>query len=59
MTEQEFKTNYVKSYLAAYESAMKSRPVDGASTADELLDTAKRYAERAWQQYLQVTTDTK
>ena len=53
MTEDEFKTNYVKSYLAAYESAVKSRPVTGPSTADELLDTAKQYAERAWQQYLE------
>jgi hypothetical protein len=52
MTEQEFKTNYVKSYLAAYESAVKSKPVGGASSVDQLLDTANQYAERAWQQYL-------
>lgn len=53
MTEQEFKTNYVKSYLAAYESVIKSNPAGSVSTADELLDTAKQYAERAWQQYLE------
>ena len=59
MTEQEFKAKYINSYLAAYESAVKTNPVGGASSADELLDTAKQYAQRAWQEYLQVTPESK
>lgn len=52
MTEQEFKANYVRSYLAAYQSAVKSRPVTNIDSVEQLLDTANQYAERAWQQYL-------
>ena len=52
MTEDEFKTNYVRSYLAAYKSAVESRPVTDIDSVELLLDTAKQYAERAWQQYL-------
>ena len=53
MTEDEFKTNYVKSYLAAYKSAVESRPVTDIDSVEQLLDTANQYAERAWQQYLE------
>lgn len=59
MTEDEFKAKYINSYLAAYESAVKSNPVGSVSSADELLDIAKRYAELAWQEYRQVTPESK
>jgi len=59
MTEDEFKTNYVKSYLAAYESAVKSNPVTDIDSVEQLLDTANQYAERAWQEYRRETPDPK
>ena len=53
MTEQDFKTTYIKSFLAAYKSAVEIRPWFGPSpTAEELLETAKKRATIAWQEYL-------
>ena len=52
MTEDEFKTNYVRSYLAAYQSAVTwfktSKDVD---SSNRLLNIATQNAERAWQEY--------
>ena len=52
MTEDEFKTNYVRSYLAAYKSSVSFQFIfRSAADQEELLATAKQYAERAWQEY--------
>ena len=52
MTEDEFKTNYVGSYLAAYQSAVtwfkNAKDVD---SSNRLLNIAEQNAERAWQEY--------
>lgn len=52
MTEDEFKSNYVQSYLAAYQSAVSwfkiAKDVD---SSNRLLAIAKKNAERAWQEY--------
>ena len=52
MTEDEFKTNYIKSYLAAYQSAVtwfkNAKDVD---SSNRLLNIAEQNAERAWQEY--------
>ena len=52
MTEDEFKTNYVRSYLAAYQSAVawfkNAKDVD---SSNRLLNIATQNAERAWQEY--------
>ena len=52
MTKDEFKTNYVRSYLAAYQSAVtwfkNAKDVD---SSNRLLNIAEQNAERAWQEY--------
>lgn len=53
MTEDEFKQNYIQSYLAAYRSAVSwFRSPNAVHTSDKLLALAKQNAERAWQEYL-------
>ena len=52
MTEDEFKTNYVRSYLAAYQSAVTwFKNAKGMDSSDQLLAIAEQNAERAWQEY--------
>ena len=52
MTEDEFKTNYVRSYLAAYQSAVTwFKSGNTVDSSDRLLALAKQNAERAWQEY--------
>ena len=52
MTEDEFKTNYVRSYLAAYQSAVTwFKNVKDVDSSNRLLAIAKKDAERAWQEY--------
>lgn len=53
MTEQDFKTTYIKSFLASYKSAVEVRPWFGQShTREELLEIAENRAIIAWQEYL-------
>ena len=53
MTEQDFKTTYIKSFLASYKSAIEIRPWFGTSpTQNELLEIAKNRATIAWQEYI-------
>ena len=52
MTKDEFKTNYVRSYLAAYQSAATwFKNAKDADSSNRLLNVAKQNAERAWQEY--------
>ena len=52
MTKDEFKFNYIQSYLAAYQSAVTwfkiAKDVD---SSNRLLNIATQNAERAWQEY--------
>ena len=55
MTEEEFKTNYVKSFLEAYKSVVGFKEFyfpKVPSTVEELRATADKRAEAAWQNYL-------
>lgn len=53
MTEQDFKTTYIKSFLASYKSIVEMRPWFGQSPSQkELLETAEKRATIAWQEYL-------
>ena len=52
MTEDEYKTNYVRSYLAAYQSAVTwFKSANTVDSSNHLLTLAKQNAERAWQEY--------
>ena len=53
MTESEFKTTYVKSFLEAYKSAVSFRRWFGpVPDEDELLQIAYERADIAWHEYL-------
>ena len=53
MTEEEFKTKYVKAFLAAYKTAVGFKfRYPKHPGKEELLKIAKDKAEIAWQKYL-------
>ena len=53
MVEEEFKANYVRSFLESYKSIVsRNLIVPKHLTKEELLQTAKDKAEIAWQTYL-------
>lgn len=53
MTEEEFKANYVKSFLEAYKTIVGFKfSFPKSPSSKELLQIAKDKAEIAWQRYL-------
>jgi hypothetical protein len=51
MTEEEFKDNYVKSFLEAYKTAVTFYSRPDQYTVEDLLKMAKDKAELAWRRY--------
>ena len=54
MTEEEFKTNYIKSFLEAYRSVVGFKEFyfpNPLSKKEELLQLAKDKAEIAWKEH--------